>query len=352
MIKRLKYLYSDNDRHGNQRHYFCPPGHKKYRIRHAPGTAAAKAEYTALFTAYQAGTLKPVTRAQVSRRGSIEWLLDLYQASVTFAALAPSTRLQRSNFYTRYCRVHGDVPFDEITPQDLRATRDALKPFAARNFLKSMSAAYKWACDDEQRLAKINPAAAVKKPSPRTLGHLAWSLDDVMQFKDHYPLGSNPRKCLAMILFTAREISAVRSLGRSDVRDGMIRNHRAKTWAEASTPVLQTLRDELGDSYGDLMWLRTRAGQPYSVKSLSTTFSAWARAAGLERRTAHGLRKSIGTILADLGYSENTIMAVLAHDSPGQAQVYVQGANKRRLATEGMRAIEGKIAHLWNSGKV
>ena len=43
-MKRKKYLYADTDRHGTQRHYFNPPGHKKPRIRFAPGTEEANQE--------------------------------------------------------------------------------------------------------------------------------------------------------------------------------------------------------------------------------------------------------------------------------------------------------------------
>lgn len=344
MTKREKYLYADSDRHGNQRLYFKPPGCKKSRLKFAKGTPEAKIEYKQLLDAYETGDTIAV---KTSSTTSIDWLLKKYMTSSTFLALAENTRKQRQNFYIRFTRNFGDTPYDTLTASDLAAVRDSLKPFAARNFLKAMKAAYSWSMEPENGMMDHNPAAAVKMPSPRTKGHTPWTLDDVLKFKDHYKKGSVQRKCLACLVFTAREISGVRTLGRGDVRDGFIRGERQKTWADATTPVLALLKGELGEDYNNLVWIARTNGKPYSVKSLSQLFSKWATDAGLPALSAHGLRKSVGTILADLGASENTIMAVLSHRSASSAQVYVRGANRRKLAEEGMAAVEAKIAHLW-----
>lgn len=346
MTKRLKYLYINYDRHGNQRHYFRPPSHKNTRIRFAPGTPEARAEYDRLLKEYEAGALEPA--ALTVKADSLSGLFRAFEASAAFREKARNTQIQRSNFYTRLGRVHGHLPFASITGADLAKIRDALGPGAGRNMLKAVSAAYSWACLDEVGLAVENPAKGVTRPSQRTKGYTKWTLDDVMQFKSHYPKGSNPRICLAMLLFTAREISGVRTLGRGDVRDGMIRGTRQKTWADSTTPVLPLLRDELGDRYDDMVWLPTSLGTPYSAKSISQRFSGWATDAELPELSAHGLRKSVGTILAELGMSERTIMAVLAHTDPRQAQIYVQNAEMRQRAVDGMIAVHDRIAAVWN----
>lgn len=349
-MKRMKYLYSDTDRHGNQRLYFKPPGHRKVRIRHAAGTPEAKAEYKRLWTAYKSGDDLGVSKYVTP--GTIEWLTNQYQASGEWRTeISENTRKQRRNFYKRFNKVYGHIPYADISGKDLAKVRDGLGPGAGRNFLNSMSAAFKWASQEEVGLADTNPAAVVRRPRQRTMGYKKWTIDDVLQFKSHFPHGHNARKCLAMLLFTAREISGVRELGRADVRDGMIRGYRQKTWANATTPMLDILKEELGDSYNDRVWLHAMHGGPYSEKSLSQRFSAWAREAELEGLSSHGLRKSIATILAELGMSERTIMAVLAHTDPRQAQTYVQDANNRALASRGMQAFEAEISHLWVGGK-
>lgn len=288
--------------------------------------------------------MDPVAKVHTN---SMAWLLRKYEGSRAYADLGDKTRIQRSNFYQRFNKVHGHVPYCDLTAQDLAAVRDALPRFSGRNFIKSMRAAFKWAMLEENGYVEVNPAAAVSLPSGKTKGHQKWSLENVIQFRDHYPKYSVQRKALACLLFTAREISGVRTLGRGDVRDGMIRGERDKTWADATTPVLSLLKDELGDCYNDMVWIAKPDGNAYSDKSLPQRFSGWAADAGLKGLTAHGLRKSVGTILADLGFSENTIMAALSHDSASSAQVYVQDANKQRLARQGMEAFEAEVSHLW-----
>lgn len=345
MTKRLKYLYSDTDRHGNQRQYFKPPGSKKHRIRAASGTPEAKREYERLLASWESGDLSAPAPA---KKDSLEWLFRQFEASAAFRNKAKNTQIQRSNFYSRLSRVHGHIPLAGLTGKDLAQIRDALGPGAGRNMLKAVSAAYAWACLPEVGIAVENPAKGVTRPSQRTRGYIKWTLDDVLRFKNHHPAGSNPRRCLAMLLFTAREISGVRTLGRGDVRDGMIRGERQKTWANSTTPVLPLLKSELGDSYDDLVWLPASHGGPYSVKSLSQRFSGWATDAGLPELSSHGLRKSVATILAELGLSERVIMAVLAHTDPRQAQIYVQDAEMRARAIEGMNAVHDRIAAVWN----
>ena len=346
MTKRKKYLYSDRDRHGNQRLYFSPPGHKKVRIRFASGTSEADAEYRLLLNRYHAGDLDQTNRTVQS--GTLEWLFAQFEASTEFRSKAENTKIQRRNFYRRLARAHGHISHENISGTDLAQIRDQLGPGAGRNMLKAVSAAYTWACLPENNLATSNPAKGVARPSQRTTGYIKWTLDDVMTFKKHHPKGSNPRKCLAMLLFTAREISGVRKLGRGDVRDGMIRGTRQKTWADATTPVLPILKEELGDDYNNLIWLPASHGGTYSDKSLSQRFSAWATDAGLPDLSSHGLRKSVATILAELGLSERTIMAVLAHTDSRQAQIYVQNAEMRQRAIEGMQAVHERIAPIWN----
>jgi integrase len=344
LTKRDRYLYSDTDRYGNQRLYFKPPNGKKQRIRFASGTAEAKKSYKAMMAEYVSGDTPKTT----AKTASIEWLLKRYMTSSTFLALSANTQKQRRSFYVRFALKFGATPYADLTASNLAAVRDSLPRFSARNFLKAMKAAYVWSMEPKNGYMDHNPAAAVKMPSPRTKGHTPWTMDDVLTFKNHYAKGSVQRKCLACLVFTAREISGVRTLGRADVRGNFIRGERQKTWEDSTTPVLGLLKSELGDDYNNLVWVAKPDGTAYSANSLPQRFSGWATDAGLPDLSAHGLRKSVGTILADMGASENTIMAVLAHRSAGAAQIYVRGANRRKLAGEGMAAVEEEISRIWN----
>ncbi|MEP3776267.1 MAG: tyrosine-type recombinase/integrase [Shimia thalassica] len=349
MTKRRKYLYSDTDRHGNRRWYFKPPNGKKTRIAQAEGTAAFAAEYQTLFDRWQSGA--PAAHPQKVSAHSVERMLKQYMASADFNSLAETTRVQRANFYIRFCRKHGHTGKDDLTPADLAAVRDAFgdRRFAARNFVKAMRAAYKWASDPQIGLAERNPAMQVTLPSGQTDGHTRWTLDHVLQFKNHYPKGHRARIALALLLFTVQRISDVRVMGRAQVRNDFLRVKHRKTGNEIEIPVLSILRDELGDRYKELIWWQSEKGAPYSIKSASMRFTAYAKAAGLpDGYTAHGLRKCVPTILADMGMSEDVIMSVLGDRNANAARVYIQDAKRKALAAKGLRAAEAEIARVWN----
>jgi len=70
-------------------------------------------------------------------------------------------------------------------------------------------------------------------------------------------------------------------------------------------------------------------------------FSKWCRAAGLENRTAHGIRKAAGNILAEAGCSQYQIMAIHGHSESRTPEVYTKGVDRDELAAAGMETMKG-----------
>ncbi len=352
MKKRLKYFYRDVDRNGNVRWYFKPPGSKKIRLKAAEGTREFRAECSLLLKRWENGMLA-LQRSTTIPVHSVEWLLRAYQNSQDFHSAADATQRQRRNFYERFCRVHGPVPFAELSAKNVEAVVSAFGQHrsAARNFLKSMRAAWKWAT--EQGLITENIMAEVRLPTVKTTGFKRWPIEYVLKFRDFYPKHSTPRKALACILFTAYRVSDVRLLGRRHVREDRGRHvltvTQTKTGQPVTVPVLDLLRDELGPDYNQIIWILNAHGAPYSAKSFSQRFSKWARDAGLPPGySAHGLRKSVGSILAELGMSEDVIMSALGHSSPAEARTYIVDVNRSKLAAQGMDKFEAEISRFWS----
>lgn len=82
---------------------------------------------------------------------------------------------------------------------------------------------------------------------------------------------------------------------------------------------------------GVFTYLETASGKPRTKKGLSNVISAAARKAGLEKRSAHGLRKSRLTVLAELGASVHVIMAWGGHKTLSEAQEYIKSANMKKV---------------------
>jgi hypothetical protein len=95
---------------------------------------------------------------------------------------------------------------------------------------------------------------------------------------------------------------------------------------------------EATERRGDYVVL-TQYGRPFSAKALGMRMQDWTRAAGLAPgHTLHGLRKTLGKMLAESGATTRQIMAI--HDI-NHAELYTREAEQRRLAADGMRKLTG-----------
>jgi integrase len=85
----------------------------------------------------------------------------------------------------------------------------------------------------------------------------------------------------------------------------------------------------------------TQYGEPFSIKALGMRMREWADAASVPPGcTLHGLRKTLGVLLAERGSATTRqLMSVLGHDHIKHAELYTRDADQRRLATEAIRKL-------------
>ena len=84
---------------------------------------------------------------------------------------------------------------------------------------------------------------------------------------------------------------------------------------------------------------------PNSVHDVPWGFSNWfrdaSRDAGIAHRSAHGLRKSAATRLADAGCSESQIKAVTGQQTSKGVERYTKARDQKRLAQDAFAMIGG-----------
>jgi integrase len=84
----------------------------------------------------------------------------------------------------------------------------------------------------------------------------------------------------------------------------------------------------------------TQYGKPFSVKALGMRMQEWTRLAGLAPgHTLHGLRKTLGKMLAEAEATTREVMAVLGHDDIAHAELYTREAEQKKLARAAMRKL-------------
>lgn len=175
-------------------------------------------------------------------------------------------------------------------------------------------------------------------------GHIPWSADQIEAYRGFWPIGSVQRLCFELVFWTAaRTVDAVNLGPRMIGPDGLLTLTQNKTKNPAYVPWTSALPDWgylLEEDRQVLMaclpkgvftYLETAGGKPRTKKGLSNVISVAARKAGIEKRSAHGLRKSRLTILAEFGASVHVIMAWGGHKTLSEAQEYIKSANMKKV---------------------
>lgn len=354
MLDRLRYVYEDVDRHGNVRFYvWRGKGHRKVRIRAPFGTP----EFRRLYDEAIADTQPAAERkAGVVLPGTYRWLCHRYFAECAeYKRMDARTRRLRRQILEKTFeepitpgseRLFGDVPLTHFNAKAVRVLRDRKldAPEAANARVKALRRVFTWALAEEVPAVKTNPAREVSYFQGSDEGHHTWTLEEVAAFEARHPLGTKARLAFALLLYTGVRRSDVVTLGRQMIRDGWLHftetKGRARRVKLREIPVLPQLQAVLDATpAGNLTFLTTEYGAPFSVAGFGNWFRDRCDEAGLKGCSAHGLRKAGATIAATNGATEHQLMAIYGWESPKQAAVYTRKANRRRLAGDAMHLI-------------
>jgi integrase len=348
MKLKLKHIVEDVDRHGNVRIYFWRKPGPKIRIRERSGTQEFARIYHELLQKSETGELAP-TSAKPARAtaGSLRWLIEAYCKSTDFRSeLDPSTQRVRM-LILESCLAEplrpgasltfAEFPIVKLTPKVIKVLRDrkAGLPEAANGRVKAMRAVFRWALNEE--LVDDDPAAKVRYVKNATEGHHSWTTEEVARFEERHPIGTKARLALALMLFTGVRRSDAVLLGRQHVRDGWFsfraQKGKKRTPMHIELPILPELADIIAQSpTGDLTYLVTEFGRPFSVAGFGNWFRERCNEAGLKHCSAHGLRKAGAVLAAERGATENQLMAIFGWRKADEARRYTRAASRKKLA--------------------
>ena len=350
MLRLVKYLIEDLDRHGNVRRYVRRPGFRKVRIRAAPGSPEFWCEYLAAVSGAPPCAVKDPSDKS---KGTLLGLCGAYFASTDFGRLHPTTRVVRRRVLEDCCREtirpgdpnrFGDCPLEQLTAKGVKVLRDrkAAVPEAANSRVKALRAMLKWAVADER--IQSNPARDVPQFRTRSDGHHAWSSSEIAQFMERHPSGTKARLACCLLFFTGQRVSDVVRFGPDHLIDGRFQFTQAKNESRSPVtlqlPLLPELEAELGRSRpGGKTFLLTSFGKPFTAKGFGNWFRERCDEAGLPDCSAHGLRKAGATIAAENGATASQLQAIFGWRTFEQPNHYTKSADQKRLAREAMRLL-------------
>lgn len=267
-----------------------------------------------------------------------------------FKELDPRTQKVRRSIRERACeeKGRGEHPFALLLPRHVRKSRDEMmdRPEAANGMVKAMRQLYRYAVAYD--LHDSNPAELVEYlESKNPEGFHSWTLDEIEAFEKAHPVGTTPRLALALALYTGQRRADLIQFGRQHVRDGWLiftqNKNRNRNPVRLEIPIIPELQRIIDATpTGDLTFLISERGRPFTGDGFGNSFRAWARKAGLEDCSVHGLRKAAAARLAELGCTEQEIMAITGHRTSQQVTRYTRAASQKTRPESALRRMSGE----------
>jgi integrase len=334
MKKRPPHVSLYRDRHGKVRSRFRKPGLPESQTTAPWGSH----EWLIWYNAALEGEKRPVGESRTVP-GSIGSVIVAYYSSHDWRSLAATTQATYRGIIERFRVKHGDKPARRLEAAHIRKILDGFadRPAAAGNLLKVLRVLMRFAVD--RGYVVTDPTIGVRPPRYRSDGFHTWSDAEVEGFEKRWPLGTRERLALDLLLYTAQRSGDVRKLGRQHVKDGVLTVRQEKTGAVLQLPLDSRLKASLAACKGDnLTFLVTQHGKPYTAKGFGNWFSDAAQKAGLPvGASAHGLRKTAATRLAEAGCSVHELAAWTGHSTLKELQRYTKAASQKQLAESAMR---------------
>lgn len=315
--------------------------YKYHRITRKPLPADVPEDHPKFIAAWTKEEGERGTPQITGPRGSLAYVCRRYLASPKYKDLSDDYRRVIRRHVEQIAEAYGKATIAGVLPKHIRKDLSGLGANPARARRKAWRQLFAWASDAE--LIEDDPSAIVTAPrAPKTDGHIPWTKSEIETFRAHWPITSPQRLAFELTYWTAaRRGDAARMSRRMIGDDGVLVFKQAKTGNPSHVPFSCALPDYADrDSHAhllacieaqrpEMMFVVTKFGKARSPKAFGSWLAEAASTAGV-RKTAHGLRKSRLTQMAESGASVHAIMSWGGHVTLSEAQEYIATAERKR----------------------
>jgi hypothetical protein len=191
---RLKYVngYANRDRkNGRVRYYFRRRGEKAIPLPGLPGSE----EFMSAYAMALAMMPEPPTNIGASRTlpGTINALVvDYYRSDEWNNRLQEDTRKTRCRIIEHFRTKHGDKRVALLRREHIEnMPAQIAKPSAKRHCLKAIRGLLRFAVPTMLKSDPTEGIASIRLP--KTKGHHNWADEEIEQYRDYWPLGTQQR---------------------------------------------------------------------------------------------------------------------------------------------------------------
>lgn len=319
------------DRHRRERLRFRRKGQKTYYFKSPFGTEEFRVELRACLDSQPT----PIGLDRVAP-GSFNDLIGRYYRSTSWNKKSRSegTKLHDKRIIERFRAKHGQRLVAEMEYQDVDTILAGMSetPTAANKLRKQLRRLCAFAVKVGMRTD--NPVDHVDTLETDSKGFHTWTEPEIEQFQNRHPLGTKARLAMELMLWTGQRKSDIVRMGRQHISDGRISLVQQKTKKPLRIPVAPRLLEAIVamPNSGQLAFLVTEYGRPFTANGFGNWFRARCDEAGLPHCSSHGLRKAISRRMAEIGASNQTIKSVTGHSGDSEVALYTKDADQQRMA--------------------
>ena len=197
-----------------------------------------------------------------------------------------------------------------------------------------------------QGFTKTNPVVATKPYEVTGEGFHTWTEVEIADYEARHPVGTKARLALDLMLLTGQRGGDVRTMGRQHIKGSRLEVTQEKTKATVSLPILAPLAESiLAAPTGDLVFLVSEHGRPFSRKGFGNKFRQWCDEAGLPECSAHGLRKAAARRFAEAGCSNQQIKSWTGHTTDSEVARYTAAADQQMLSDSAAKLLMANLSN-------
>jgi integrase len=170
-----------------------------------------------------------------------------------------------------------------------------------------------------------------------------WTEDEVQRYEKRWHIGTKERVWLDVLLYTGLRRGDAVTPGKQHVRNGVaiLRTEKSQGEVTVTLPILPALAATLkAGPVGDLAYICGKKGKPLAKEAFGNLFRKAVRAAGIQGKSAHGLRKVGATRAAENGATVAELQSIFGWHGGRMPSLYTEAANRARLSKKAM----GKLA--------
>lgn len=291
-------------------------------------------------------------KAEDAKPGTLGLLIKRYRAHADFAELAPRTRADYQKCFD-YLKAIEDTPLNRITSPLIVKIRDRAGEARGRRFgtyvKTTLSLLFSWG--KERGFVTTNPAFRIRdirRPKNAPEANRPWSDAEreavVPAMPAHMVLG------ISLMMYCGLDPGDVVKLPRTAIAAGCIDTKRGKTGEPVWLPLPQPVKDALAKApaHNAITLCASSRGRPWTYSGFD---GAWqkVRAKLLQEGkispglTLKGLRHTVASILAEMGYDDRTIADMLGQKTLAMAQHYSRRANRTRKLTAVITNLDAEV---------